>query len=121
TISALPSMTRRSARRMGTIVSGSNDAFSARQPRITRSLQALCDSSQSYARATAPTRDRAGDTPVTASSATRRRLRIQRRARALGGREPRLKSIGALLYSTRERRIRIEQAAVAHEGSAGDG
>src|SRR5687768_1527164 len=36
TISALPSMTRRNARRNGTIVSGSNDAFSARQPTITR-------------------------------------------------------------------------------------
>src|SRR4051812_31057565 len=32
TISALPSMTRRSARRIGTIVSGSYDAFNARQP-----------------------------------------------------------------------------------------
>src|SRR5690242_13312760 len=35
TISALPSMTSRSARRMGTMVRGSNDAFRARQPRIT--------------------------------------------------------------------------------------
>src|SRR6185503_12148884 len=32
TISALPSITRRSARRIGTIVSGSYDAFNARQP-----------------------------------------------------------------------------------------
>ena len=36
TISAFPSMTSRSARRMGTMVRGSNDAFSARHPTINR-------------------------------------------------------------------------------------
>src|SRR4051812_21969353 len=35
TISALPSMTSRNARRMGTMVSGSYDAFSAKHPTIT--------------------------------------------------------------------------------------
>src|ERR1700722_11592890 len=35
TISAFPSITKRSARRMGTMVSGSNDAFKARHPIIT--------------------------------------------------------------------------------------
>src|SRR3954466_2716872 len=39
TISALPSIKRRSARRIGTIVSGSYDALSARQPTITQILQ----------------------------------------------------------------------------------
>ena len=44
TISALPSMTSRSARRMGTMVSGSNDAFSARQPTITHtSRRCVCE------------------------------------------------------------------------------
>src|SRR5580704_8226187 len=37
TISALPSIRSRSARRIGTIVSGSYDALSARQPTITYS------------------------------------------------------------------------------------
>src|ERR1051325_3860606 len=37
TISAFPSMTSRRARRSGTIVSGSNEAFSARQPTIKHS------------------------------------------------------------------------------------
>ena len=37
TISAFPSMTSRSARRSGTIVNGSNEAFSARQPTIKHS------------------------------------------------------------------------------------
>src|SRR5262245_9915406 len=36
TISALPSITSRSARRIGTIVSGSYDAFRARQPSTTK-------------------------------------------------------------------------------------
>jgi hypothetical protein len=36
-ISAFPSMTNRNARRSGTIVNGSNEAFSARQPTIKHS------------------------------------------------------------------------------------
>src|SRR5215831_2997557 len=36
TISALPSITSRSARRIGTIVSGSYEAFRARQPSTTK-------------------------------------------------------------------------------------
>jgi hypothetical protein len=37
TISAFPSITSRNARRSGTIVNGSNEAFSARQPTIKHS------------------------------------------------------------------------------------
>src|SRR4029078_8425673 len=40
TISAFPSMTSRKARRSGTIVNGSNEAFSARQPTIKHSSRA---------------------------------------------------------------------------------
>src|SRR5258707_14008429 len=41
TISAFPSMTSRSARRMGTMVRGSNEAFNARHPTITKVPPAL--------------------------------------------------------------------------------
>src|SRR5947207_7289876 len=41
TISALPSITRRSARRIGTMVSGSNDAFRAKQPTTTQDLLSM--------------------------------------------------------------------------------
>src|SRR6476661_3808865 len=45
TISALPSITRRSALRIGTMVRGSNDAFRAKQPTTTQNLRKLsCES-----------------------------------------------------------------------------
>src|ERR1700722_6276110 len=46
TISAFPSITKRSARRMGTMVSGSNDAFKARHPIITNPSHRRYESSR---------------------------------------------------------------------------
>src|ERR1700689_5026748 len=46
TISAFPSMTKRNARRMGTMVSGSNDAFKAKPPTITPSSYRRYESSR---------------------------------------------------------------------------
>src|SRR6185295_16187123 len=47
--SALPSMTRRKARRSGTIVSGSYEAFSARQPTTKDTSEGLYTNSRSGA------------------------------------------------------------------------
>ena len=59
TISALPSITSRSARRIGTIVSGSYDAFRARQPSTTKLPLPLFE-------------DRHTDSPSTAAGELRR-------------------------------------------------
>src|SRR5213593_175445 len=51
TISALPSITRRSALRIGTMVNGSKDAFRARQPTTTPNLRRpSCASDEALAR-----------------------------------------------------------------------
>src|SRR3954469_22164853 len=121
TISALPSMTRRSARRMGTMVRGSNDAFSARQPRITEFLQALLPYFKLWPCNSPNKRAHPCDARATASSAPRSRRRYDGGAHAFRCRGPVAQSVRCALHAARERRIRIEEHGIAHERAAGHG
>src|SRR5690242_1294323 len=60
-ISALPSITRRSARRIGTMVSGSYEAFNARHPRTTKLPLPLFEDRHTNSRSTAGGRTATGD------------------------------------------------------------